>query len=259
MSFKDKVVVVTGAATGIGAATARLFGEKGAAVVLVDLKREHGEASTKAVQATGAKAIFVEADVTREDSVKAIADQALKTFGRIDILINNAAILLRHATLEEWPLAEVRRILDVNLASLFITTHTIGPVMAKTGGGTIINISSLGALMPVTHCPPYGAAKAGILGLTRSIAPVLAPLKIRVNAVLPGLVDTPMTENSPTRSLSVEGIMQPEDLAKGIVYVAGSDARSGAFFLVQNTPKGPRLFDVADMPAITECAQSPFQ
>jgi NAD(P)-dependent dehydrogenase (short-subunit alcohol dehydrogenase family) len=251
-SCRGKVVVVTGAATGIGAATARLFGEKGAALVLVDVNRDAGRATAESVQGTGAKAVFVEADVSSEDDVKKATDRALEAFGRIDVLINNAGIMRRHTRLEDWPLDEIRRVLDVNLMSLFITTHTIAPLMGRTGGGVIINISSYGALLPVTYSPCYAASKAGVLALTRSLVPALEAHKVRVNALLPNLVDTPLTAGSPARSLYPESIMQPEDVARAILSIFSSRVASGAFFVVQKTVQGPRLFSVTDVPALTE-------
>jgi NAD(P)-dependent dehydrogenase (short-subunit alcohol dehydrogenase family) len=251
-SCKGKVVVITGAATGIGAAASRLCGQNGADVVLLDVNRDAGRATADSVQRTGAKAVFIETDVASERDVRVAADQALKAFGRIDVLVNNAGIMRRHPHLEDWPLDELRRILDINLTGVFHTTHIMAPLMARTGGGAIINISSFGALLPVTYSPCYAATKAGILGLTRSMAPSLKELKIRVNALLPNLVDTPLTADSDARTLFPNDIMQPEDVAWAILDVYNRDPDSGAFFLVQRTANGPRLFSVGDVPALTE-------
>jgi NAD(P)-dependent dehydrogenase (short-subunit alcohol dehydrogenase family) len=257
---KDKVVFVTGAASGIGAATARLFGKRGAAVALMDVNANQGGVTAADVQKNGARALFIEGDVSNEEDVQAALKRAVDTFGRVDVLVNNAAVLIRHERLAEWTIAEYRRVIAINLTSLFITTHTFAPVMARTGGGVIVNMSSMGALWPVVLSPAYAAAKAGILGLTRSIAPMLETYKVRVNSVLPGVVATPMTADSRPQEVAFDGgKMQPEDLANGIAYVVDHEMPSGAAYLVRNTPRGPCVFSVADIPELKEVKLSPFQ
>jgi NAD(P)-dependent dehydrogenase (short-subunit alcohol dehydrogenase family) len=257
---KDQVVFVTGAATGIGAATARLFGKRAAAVALMDVNANQGGVTAADVQKNGARALFVEGDVSNEDDVQAALKRAVATFGRVDVLVNNAAILIRHERLEEWTVAEFSRIIAINLTSVFITTRTVAPAMARTGGGVIVNISSMGALWPVVLSPAYAAAKAGILGLTRSIAAMLETYKVRVNSVLPGLVATPMTADSRSQEVDFDGgKMQPEDLASGIAYVVDNELPSGGAYLVRNTPRGPCVYSVADIPELKEVKLSPFQ
>ena len=254
-TWNGKVAIVTGAATGIGAATAALFAERGAAVVLVDVNAAVGEENARRLTADGKKALFVQADVTREKDIAAVAERALSGFGRVDALVNNAGIMRRHDRIEDWPLEEFRRIIDVNLTSLFVTSQIIAPLIAKSGGGVMVNIASVGGLMAVPYSPPYAAAKAGVLGLTRSLSVMLEGQKIRVNAILPTLVDTPMTVDSPARSLP--GVMlQPIDIARGVLYAAGKDGLNNAFLVVGATDKGARLYRVEDPPAQKELPDS---
>jgi NAD(P)-dependent dehydrogenase (short-subunit alcohol dehydrogenase family) len=261
MSWKGKVVIVTGAASGIGAATAALFAEKDAAVVLVDVNAHPASDHAGRVEGLGAKALFVRADVSNERDVRAIADRTLDAFGRIDVLVNNAGIMRRHDLIEDWPLDEFRRVIDVNLTSLFITTQIIAPIMGRSGGGVIVNISSLGALYAVPFSPCYSAAKAGVLGLTRSLAPLLQPHQVRINAILPNLVETPMTADSPMRGSAPGagsiGILSPVDIARAILYTAGNSGLNTAFIAVNNTVHGTRLFRCGDPPGMTELEDQP--
>jgi NAD(P)-dependent dehydrogenase (short-subunit alcohol dehydrogenase family) len=228
IAWNGKVVVVTGAATGIGAATAALFAQKGASVVLADMNAAVGEDNARKLSAGGGKALFVPVDVTRDRDITALADKALSSFGRIDALVNNAGIMIRHDRIEDWKLDEWRRIIDVNLTALFVTSHAMAPLMGKSGGGVIVNIASVG-------------------GLTRSLSVILEQHKVRVNAILPMLVDTPMTVDSPARNLP--GLMlQPGDIARGVAYAAGNEALNNAFLVVGNTDKGVRLYRVEDPP-----------
>jgi len=251
-AWNNKVVVVTGAATGIGAATAALFSKNGAAVTLVDVNAEVGEANTRKLRESGARAHFVQADVSKEEQVAAIADETLAAFGRIDALVNNAGIMRRHERIEEWTLDEFRRVIDVNLTGLFITSRAMAPMMGRNGGGVIVNIASLGAVTPVPYSPCYAAAKAGVLGLTRSLAVMLQPHKVRVNAILPSLVDTPMTADAPARKSAPQGSMlSPEAVARAIRFASEQPDLNAAFFIVENGPKGSRLVGLEDPPAQT--------
>jgi 3-oxoacyl-[acyl-carrier protein] reductase len=262
MSWKGKVVIVTGAASGIGAATAALFAEKDAAVVLMDVNAHPASDSAGRMVDMGAKALFVRGDVSNERDVRSIAERTLDAFGRIDVLVNNAGIMRRHNLIEEWPLDEFRRVIDVNLTSLFITTQIIAPIMGRSGGGAVVNISSLGALYAVPFSPCYSAAKAGVLGLTRSLAPLLQPHRVRINAILPNLVETPMIADSPARgsgpSAGSIGILNPGDIARAILYTAGNSGLNAAFLAVNNTVHGPRLFRCGDPPEMTELADQHF-
>ena len=248
-SWNGKVAIVTGAACGIGAATAELFASHGAAIVLVDVNADVGGANARTLENKGAKALFVRADVAAEKEVAAVAEKALAAYGRVDLLVNNAGIMRRHVRLEDWTLEEFRRVVDVNLNGLFVMTRLIAPRMMD--GGAIVNVASTGALSSVAYSPCYAAAKAGVLGLTRSLAVMLASRKVRVNAILPSLVDTPMTVDAPARQTHPGAFLAPQDIARAIFYASENDTLNSAFIVVNNTEHGPRLYRVTDPPEQT--------
>lgn len=254
--WSGKVAVVTGAASGIGEATAALFAEQGASVVLVDMNADALQAHAKRLEGGGAKALAVQADLSDERAVRALVERAVAAFGRIDVLANIAGIMHRHASLAEWPLEEFRRVIDVNLTSLFITTQAVAPAMAKGGGGSVVNISSLGGIIAVPYSPCYAAAKAGVLGLTRSLAPLLEPFRVRINAILPSLVDTPMIKDSPVRNELVT--LAPREVALAVSHVAGDASLNASFVRVDKTPAGPRLSLVVDPPAQSDLREQPY-
>jgi 3-oxoacyl-[acyl-carrier protein] reductase len=259
MSWNGKVVVVTGAGSGIGAATAELFAEAGANVVVVDMNAAAGGDCVRRIEKGGARALFVPADISNEHDVRLLAERVVAEFGRVDVLVNNAGIMRRHERLEEWPLDEFRRVIDINLTSLFVSSQIFAPIISRSGGGAIINISSLGAVLPVSYSPCYAAAKAGVLALTRSMAPLLQPMGVRVNAVLPSLVDTPMIKDSPVRGQLPPGtVLRPMDIATAVAHVAADASVTGGFFSVNGTPDGPRLSRVIDPPAQVEETVQPF-
>jgi len=256
MTWNGKVAIVTGGAAGIGGATARLFAERGASVVIADMKDGVAEENVAAIRAAGGKAIYVRTDVSSETDVQALLERAVSEYGRVDALINNAGIMHRHERLEDWPIREIRQVLDVNLLSQFLTIHGAAPIMARTGGGTIINIASVGAISAVAYSPTYAASKAGVLGLTRSIAPTLVPLGVRVNAILPSFADTPMTADSPMRATFP--MLEPIELAQAILHVAADPALNGAFFAVLKSDKGASLMRLTDPPPMTPAETTPF-
>jgi NAD(P)-dependent dehydrogenase (short-subunit alcohol dehydrogenase family) len=255
MSWEGKVVVVTGGSTGIGAATSRLFAENGAKVVILDLNDGAAEENVATIKGKGGTALYVRANVGAEADVKAAADKVLSAFGRIDGLVNNAGIMRRHDDLDSWTMDEVRQVMDVNLLGLFYTTYKLGPIIAKDGGGMIVNIASIGGIVGVPYSPVYAATKAGVLGLTRSIAPLMGPMGVRVNAMLPNFVDTPMTIDSPSRKFLP--MLQPYDIARGVLHLANDQSLNGAFFTVGLVDDKPALSRVADTPAFTQ-VESPL-
>jgi NAD(P)-dependent dehydrogenase (short-subunit alcohol dehydrogenase family) len=191
-----KVALVTGAASGLGAETARRMAGEGAAVLLTDRDVAAGEAVAAAIGASGGKAAFLAHDVTSEDDWRAAVAMATSSFGRLDILVNNAGIvgnqldLLTHS-LEDW-----RRTLAVNLDGVFLGMRAVGPGMAAQGSGSIINLSSILGKVGMPNTAAYCASKGGVLMLTKAAAVEWAPLGIRVNSVHPGFIDTPMVANA---------------------------------------------------------------
>lgn len=189
---EGKVAIVTGAASGIGAAAARALAREGARVVLSDLAEDAGRALAEEI---GETAIFLKHDVASEDDWRAVIATARETFGRIDVLVNNAGIggstPLFETTLEQW-----RAYTAVNLDGVFLGLRHAGPVMAEAGGGSIINLASILGKVGHPGAGAYCASKGGVTLLTKSAALELAPLGIRVNSVHPGYIDTPMVSKA---------------------------------------------------------------
>ncbi|MEU6121412.1 glucose 1-dehydrogenase [Streptomyces sp. NPDC047123] len=185
-----RVVIVTGAARGQGEQEARLFVEEGARVVLADVLDEQGEALAKELGEESAR--YVHLDVGREDDWQAAVATTKDAFGKVDGLVNNAGIL-RFNELVSTPLAEFQQIIQVNQIGCFLGIRTAAPEIAAAGGGTIVNTASFTALTGMAYVGAYAATKHAIVGLTRVAALELAGRGIRVNAVCPGAMDTPMT------------------------------------------------------------------
>lgn len=188
----DKVAVITGAGRGIGRATAELFAAEGAAVVLAEQDSAAGEEAAEAICRQGGRAHFVWTDVSREPSVQSMAAEAVRVFGRIQLLVNNAAVFILRgidATPEEW-----RRILDVNVMGPALVAKHVVPAMRQAGGGAIVNLGSISSFIAQPEFVTYNATKAAIANMTRCMALDLAPYRIRVNGVCPGTVWTQIVE-----------------------------------------------------------------
>jgi 3alpha(or 20beta)-hydroxysteroid dehydrogenase len=226
--FAGKLVIVTGGARGQGEAEIRLFASKGAAVIIADVLVDEGEALAAELTKEGKDARFIRLDVTDPASWAAVIDLAKSWKGRLDVLVNNAGIinrtLVETTSLEAW-----ERVLRVNLTGSFLGIQAASPLMAETGGGAIVNISSNSGYSG-HYDPAYTASKWGLRGLTKSAAMELAPKNIRVNAVCPGLVVTGLNASSPHLKPMI-GITplkragKPEEIAD-LVFFLASDASS---------------------------------
>jgi len=190
----NKVAIVTGGGAGIGEAIATRFAQEGARVVVCELSRTRGETAVEAIRKLGGEAMFVETDVSSESQVKGMVQMTLSSFGRVDILVNNAAVLMSYGQVrahemsnEEWD-----RTIDVNLRGYWLCSKYVIPSMLSRKSGTVLFIASRTGLRGFAGFAAYSASKGGALALMRSMAAEYAPDGIRINAIVPGTMDTPM-------------------------------------------------------------------
>ncbi|HET6356411.1 SDR family NAD(P)-dependent oxidoreductase [Streptomyces sp.] len=226
-----RVVLITGAARGQGEQEARLFAAEGARVVLADVLDDQGEALAK--ELGEGTATYVRLDVGREDDWRAAVAAAKDAFGKIDGLVNNAGIL-RFNELVSTPLEEFQQIIQVNQIGCFLGIRALAPEIEAAGGGTIVNTASYTALTGMAGVGAYAATKHAILGLTRVAALELAAKKIRVNAICPGAVDTPMSNPDGVDPAAVGALYQklvplgrvgqPEEVARLALFLSGEDS-----------------------------------
>jgi dihydroanticapsin dehydrogenase len=241
--FKDTVVVVTGAASGIGRQTAIEFARQDAKVVIADINERGGADLAAELKSAGHEALFVRTDLTVEADCRELIAAAVETFGRVDVLVNNAGIEIS-TPLHEMSEQEWDRLLDTNLKSMFLCSKHALREMIKVRSGAIVNVCSVGGLVAWPGIAAYNATKGGVLMLTRSIAADYAQYNIRANCVCPSIIDTPMTDaavdNDPAvkaekAKLNPIGRMgTPEDVANAILFLAsaGSSFTTGAALAV---------------------------
>jgi NAD(P)-dependent dehydrogenase (short-subunit alcohol dehydrogenase family) len=232
LGLNGKVAIVTGGSSGIGRATAVAFAQAGAKVVVAARRAQEGEETTHLVQKGGAEALFVQTDVTKVADVEALVNTTIKTFGRLDCACNNAGfgktVPLTERSEEEWN-AET----DVNLKAVWLCLKYQIPALLKTGAGAIVNMASMGGgVIGVPGLSSYNAAKAGVIGLTRSAAMECAGQKIRINAISPGLIATDILSNVPPETIQqmidtipLKRAGEAEDIATAVVWLC-SDAAS---------------------------------
>ena len=225
MELEGRVALVTGAAQGIGKAISLLLAKHGADIVVSDINLEKATETAKEIETMGRKAIAVRVDVSKAGDVEQMVDTILKEFGRIDILVNNAGItrdkLILRMSEEDWD-----AVLDVNLKGTFHCTRAVVRHMAKQRYGKIVSIASVTGEMGNPGQGNYAASKAGVIGLTKTIAREFAQRGINVNAVAPGYVQTPMTDVLPEkvkeelkRLIPMDRLGQPEDVAEAVFFL----------------------------------------
>jgi NAD(P)-dependent dehydrogenase (short-subunit alcohol dehydrogenase family) len=245
MRVKDKVAIITGAASGIGQSTACLLAEEGARVVVADIDADRGNDTVSSIHAKGGEAIFVQADISQEDQARSIADAAIAHYGRIDILVNDAALFVLKgfsATREEW-----QQSFAVNVMGLVLCTKYAVAEMKKQGGA-IVNLGSISSWIAEPDCFVYSATKGAILQMTRNMAMDLAPFGIRVNCVCPGTILTPASighmekigvsleqfkAEEGARTL-LKRLGEPREIASAILFLASDEASyiTGASLMV---------------------------
>jgi len=195
--LKGKVAIVTGGSVGIGQATAEVFAEEGAKVVISNPSEPAGEETAANIRARGGEAIFVRTDISSEEDCKNCCDEAVRTFGRLDVLVNNGAVFILkglEAEVSDW-----QRMLSVNIMGTALMSKHASEYMKKVGGGAIVNLGSISSFVAQPHFVTYSATKAAILQMTRNMAMDLAPFNIRVNCVCPGTILTRASEEHMAR------------------------------------------------------------
>lgn len=233
-TFAGKVALVTGAAAGIGQATAEAFAAQGARVVVSDISEEAGQAVVAGIKAAGGEAVFVACDVTRTEQVKALMEAVISHYGRLDCAFNNAGIDIESAKLADGDEAVFDSIIDVNVKGVWQCMRFEIPLMLAQGGGAIVNTASIAALGAAPKMSVYSASKHAVLGLTRSAAVEYGRKGIRVNAVCPAVIDTemfrravvldPRKEASAAAIHPVGRIGKPEEIAAAVLYLCSEGA-----------------------------------
>jgi NAD(P)-dependent dehydrogenase (short-subunit alcohol dehydrogenase family) len=235
--FQDKVVLVTGGGSGIGRATALAFAKEGANVVIADVVAEGGQETLRMIKDMGGKAIFVRTDVTKESEVKALVERAVGTFSRLDCAFNNAgingidgeAVSFTTVSQDSWD-----RVIDTNLKGVWLCMKYEIEEMLKRGGGVIVNTASIAGLVGMGGHPAYTASKHGVVGLTKDGALQYAKAGVRVNAVCPATIRTPMVERMLKAHPEVEPMVtnmqpigrvgRPEEVAQAVLWLCSDDS-----------------------------------
>ncbi|MBU8918612.1 glucose 1-dehydrogenase [Bacillus sp. FJAT-29953] len=226
-----KVAIITGAAFGMGASEAILFAKEGAKVVATDIKEDALTEVINKIKADGGDAIGLKHNVASEEEWKHVIEETINHYGKIDILVNNAGIATPK-TIATMGMDEWDKVMDVNLSGCVLGMKYVIPEMKNAGGGSLINISSIGGIVGMAGTSPYTAAKGALRSLTKAAAVEFSKDKIRVNSVHPGIIETPMTKESFNEALQYYQTFtqlpyfgKPEDVAYGVLYLASDEAR----------------------------------
>ena len=240
LGLRDRVVIITGSGRGIGAESARILAREGARLVITDLDAESAQATAEAMRSDGHDAIGIGSDVLKADDAKAVADLAMKIYGRIDVLVNNAAIFWP-TTLEQLDESELDTFYAVNLRAPFALASEIGRAMkqrcgAGGGGGAILNIACLSGLRAWKTHVPYSISKAGVVSLTQGLAKLLAP-EVRVNAIAPGSVLPPESADPAEieflrAKIPLKKIGSPDDVVDAAMYALTAPFMTGQILCV---------------------------
>ena len=230
MLLADKIALITGAGRGIGKAIALKMASQGASIAIADIDEKTMEDARKEVEALGVKAMTVKMDISNSESVNAAVDKVLAEFGRIDILVNNAAIFRKAPFLEMTP-AQWQQTVDIDITGLFNVTRAVAPGMVERESGAIVSIASVDAFQGCLNYSHYAMAKAGVVGLSRTLAQEFGPHKVRINAIAPGITLTEMTRDRVEANkeaylarVPLGRIGAPEDIANAALFLASDMA-----------------------------------
>jgi len=234
LSFENKVALVTGAGSGLGLATAKAFAESGASVVLADWNEKSVRSAAEELTAKGHKALAIHCDVADDAQVEAMVEQTVATFGRLDAAYNNAGVQNIVAETADAPREDFDRVMAINLRGVWSCMKFELRQMRKQGSGAIVNCSSLGGLVGIAGRGVYHASKHGLLGLTKSAALEYASRGIRINAVCPGIIDTPMVAGMLTsqaeamkelmKDVPIGRLGRPEEIANAVLWLCSPGA-----------------------------------
>lgn len=230
--MKNKTVIITGAASGIGKATAELFSGEGANVIISDIQEAQGKSVAENIISAGGKASFIKTDVARPEDMEALVDFAIRTYGKLDVAVNNAGIGGELNPIADMSIEGWQKVIAVNLNSLFYGMKYQIQAMLKGGGGSIVNISSILGAAGFAGSAAYTAAKHGVVGLTKTAALEYSAMGIRINAVGPGFIDTPLlnaldveTKKQLVALHPIGRLGKSEEVAE-LIYWLGSDKSS---------------------------------
>jgi NAD(P)-dependent dehydrogenase (short-subunit alcohol dehydrogenase family) len=241
--LENKVVLVTGAASGIGRAIALVAAREGARLILSDIDAHAGQETVKQVRAVGAEVLFAACDVGKAGDARALVDQAMAHFGQLDVACNNAGIGGESALLADYPLDAWAEVININLSGVFFGMKVQIPAMLLHGGGAIVNTASILGMVGMATAPAYTAAKHGVIGLTQAAAIAYSAQGLRINAVGPGFIHTPMVsaleEDADVKAALIAAhpigrLGLPEEVAELVVWLASSRASfvTGAYYPV---------------------------
>jgi NAD(P)-dependent dehydrogenase (short-subunit alcohol dehydrogenase family) len=236
MKLRGRVAIVTGAASGIGRASALIFAREGARVMVADIAEQGGEETAGRILDHGGEACFIRTDVSSEAELKRMAEDTVARWGRVDVLFNNAGIVLAKA-LEETTEQEWDRLMSINVKAAFFAIKHVVPHMRRGGGGAILNTGSIASFVGQLGTPVYTASKGAIALLTKSLALDLGRDRIRVNCICPGITDTPMLREhlghgdegearirARLSRVPLGAILKPEDVAQAALYLVSDDS-----------------------------------